>query len=90
MAIKDYQEQFLEFAIESGVLRFGKFVLKSGRESPYFFNAGLFNTGRTLARLGEFYADRLLDWGQSFDVLFGPAYKGGAGDWIFLKTMKPR
>lgn len=51
-------------------------MLKSGRKSPYFFDAGLFNTGQSLAHLGEFYADRLLDWGQSFDTLFGPAYKG--------------
>lgn len=76
MTGKDYQKEFLAFAIETDVLRFGEFVLKSGRRSPYFFNAGLFNTGRSLARLGEFYADRLLDWGQRFDVLFGPAYKG--------------
>ena len=76
MQVKDYQKQFLEFAINTGVLCFGEFVLKSGRNSPYFFNAGLFNTGQSLARLGEFYADRLLDWGERFDVLFGPAYKG--------------
>lgn len=74
--MKNYQKEFLEFAIRTEVLRFGDFVLKSGRTSPYFFNAGLFNTGQSLARLGEFYADRLLDWGGSFDVLFGPAYKG--------------
>lgn len=76
MQVKDYQKRFLEFAISTGVLCFGEFVLKSGRTSPYFFNAGLFNTGQSLARLGEFYADRLLDWGERFDVLFGPAYKG--------------
>lgn len=74
--MKDYQQEFLEFAIQTRVLQFGEFVLKSGRKSPYFFNAGLFSTGKSLARLGEFYADRLLDWGQSFDVLYGPAYKG--------------
>ena len=74
--MRDYQREFLEFAINTQVLRFGEFMLKSGRRSPYFFDAGLFNTGRSLARLGEFYADRLLDWGQSFDTLFGPAYKG--------------
>ena len=74
--MRDYQRAFLEFAIDTHVLRFGEFMLKSGRTSPYFFDAGLFNTGRSLTRLGEFYADRLLDWGQSFDTLFGPAYKG--------------
>ena len=74
--MKEYQKEFLEFAIQTDVLRFGEFVLKSGRSSPFFFNAGLFNTGASLSRLGEFYADRLLDWGESFDVLFGPAYKG--------------
>jgi orotate phosphoribosyltransferase len=72
----DYQQAFLEFAIEAGVLRFGEFTLKSGRISPYFFNAGLFNTGRHLARLGRFYAQAIVDSGLEFDVLFGPAYKG--------------
>lgn len=74
--MRNYQNEFLQFAIDTGVLQFGEFVLKSARKSPYFFNAGLFATGQSLARLGEFYADRLLDWGQSFDVLYGPAYKG--------------
>jgi orotate phosphoribosyltransferase len=71
-----YKTDFLEFAIEAGVLRFGEFTLKSGRVSPYFFNAGLFNTGRHLARLGRFYAQAIVDAGNAFDVLFGPAYKG--------------
>ena len=74
--MRDYQRKFLQFTIDTGALQFGEFVLKSGRKSPYFFNAGLFNTGNSLARLGGFYADRLLDWGTSFDVLYGPAYKG--------------
>jgi orotate phosphoribosyltransferase len=74
--IKDYQYDFIEFAIEAGVLRFGDFTLKSGRVSPYFFNAGLFNTGSQLARLGRFYAKAIVDSGIRFDVLFGPAYKG--------------
>jgi orotate phosphoribosyltransferase len=74
--IKDYQYEFIEFAIEAGVLSFGDFTLKSGRVSPYFFNSGLFNTGRQLARLGRFYAQAIVDSGIEFDVLFGPAYKG--------------
>ncbi|UJZ93999.1 orotate phosphoribosyltransferase [Photobacterium damselae subsp. damselae] len=74
--MKAYQRQFIEFALEKGVLKFGEFTLKSGRKSPYFFNAGLFNTGRDLARLGRFYAEALVDAGIEFDVLFGPAYKG--------------
>lgn len=74
--MQDYQEEFIRFAIERGVLRFGEFELKSGRISPYFFNAGLFNTGLALARLGRFYARALLDSGVEYDVLFGPAYKG--------------
>ena len=74
--IKDYQYEFIEFAIDAGVLRFGDFTLKSGRVSPYFFNAGLFNTGRQLARLGRFYAQAIIDSKIRFDVLFGPAYKG--------------
>ncbi len=74
--MQDYQQAFLEFAIDAGVLRFGEFTLKSGRISPYFFNAGLFNTGRHLARLGRFYAQAIVDSGRDFDVLFGPAYKG--------------
>jgi orotate phosphoribosyltransferase len=77
--IKDYQYEFIEFAIEAGVLRFGDFTLKSGRVSPYFFNAGLFNTGKHLARLGRFYAQAIVDSRIRFDVLFGPAYKGIPG-----------
>ncbi len=74
--MKDYQHDFIEFAIDAGVLRFGEFTLKSGRISPYFFNAGLFNTGEHLARLGRCYAQAIADSGIDFDVLFGPAYKG--------------
>ncbi|AOU96710.1 orotate phosphoribosyltransferase [Acidihalobacter yilgarnensis] len=70
------QKHFLDFAIERGVLRFGEFTLKSGRLSPYFFNAGLFNTGDALARLGRYYAQAIIDSGVGFDMLFGPAYKG--------------
>jgi orotate phosphoribosyltransferase len=76
MSMKAYQREFIEFALEKEVLKFGEFTLKSGRKSPYFFNAGLFNTGRDLARLGRFYAAALADSGIEFDVLFGPAYKG--------------
>jgi orotate phosphoribosyltransferase len=71
-----YQRDFLEFAIDQGVLRFGEFTLKSGRVSPYFFNAGLFNTGLALARIGRFYAQAIADADIGFDMLFGPAYKG--------------
>ena len=74
--MKDYQHDFIDFAISAGVLRFGEFTLKSGRSSPYFFNAGLFNTGGHLARLGRCYAQAIVDSGCDFDVLFGPAYKG--------------
>ncbi|WDZ72942.1 orotate phosphoribosyltransferase [Vibrio harveyi] len=74
--MKAYQREFIEFALEKEVLKFGEFTLKSVRKSPYFFNAGLFNTGRDLARLGRFYAAALADSGIEFDVLFGPAYKG--------------
>jgi len=74
--MKQYQRQFIEFALNKQVLKFGEFTLKSGRTSPYFFNAGLFNTGRDLAQLGRFYAAALMDSGIEFDLLFGPAYKG--------------
>jgi len=74
--VHPYKKDFLEFAIHVGVLRFGEFTLKSGRVSPYFFNAGLFNSGGHLARLGRFYAQAIVDSGTEFDVLFGPAYKG--------------
>ncbi|WP_027713475.1 orotate phosphoribosyltransferase [Dickeya chrysanthemi] len=74
--MKAYQRQFIEFALSKQVLKFGEFTLKSGRISPYFFNAGLFNTGRDLALLGRFYAEALVDANVAFDVLFGPAYKG--------------
>ena len=74
--MQDYQREFLDFALDQGVLRFGEFTLKSGRISPYFFNAGLFNTGAALARLGRFYAQTIVDSGIKFDVLYGPAYKG--------------
>ncbi|REL25273.1 orotate phosphoribosyltransferase [Thalassotalea euphylliae] len=74
--MKDYQREFIEFALSKQVLRFGEFTLKSGRTSPYFFNAGLFNTGGDLARLGRFYAAALADSGIAYDLLFGPAYKG--------------
>jgi orotate phosphoribosyltransferase len=72
----NYQKQFIEFALANKVLRFGEFTLKSGRKSPYFFNAGLFNSGVALARLGEYYARTIADSGLQFDMLFGPAYKG--------------
>ncbi len=72
----DYQKDFISYALDCGVLKFGEFVLKSGRTSPYFFNTGLFNTGMQLGRLGRFYAQALIQSGINPDVLYGPAYKG--------------
>jgi orotate phosphoribosyltransferase len=72
----DFSRDFIAFACERGVLRFGEFTTKAGRLSPYFFNAGLFNDGTALARLADFYARAILASGLGFDVLFGPAYKG--------------
>jgi orotate phosphoribosyltransferase len=69
-------QEFVRFALDEGVLRFGSFKVKSGRISPYFFNAGLFNSGRAVGKLAQFYAQALLDSGVQFDMLFGPAYKG--------------
>ena len=71
-----YKREFIDLALELGVLRFGEFTLKSGRVSPYFFNAGLFNTGYAAARLGRYYAAAIAESGVKFDMLFGPAYKG--------------
>ncbi len=69
-------QDFVAFAVDCGVLRFGSFTTKAGRQSPYFFNAGLFNDGAMLGRLAQFYAERILASGIQFDMLFGPAYKG--------------
>jgi len=74
--MQQYKQAFIELALKRGALKFGRFTLKSGRESPYFFNAGLFNTGAALAELGGCYADAIANAGLEFDVLFGPAYKG--------------
>jgi orotate phosphoribosyltransferase len=72
----NYQKEFIAFALECGVLKFGEFHLKSGRTSPYFFNSGLFNTGVKLGKLGEYYAQALIQSGIKPDMLYGPAYKG--------------
>jgi orotate phosphoribosyltransferase len=74
--MREHQQAFIELALARGALKFGSFRLKSGRESPYFFNAGLFNTGAALAALGGCYADAIVHARLEFDVLFGPAYKG--------------
>ncbi len=74
--LPDFRQSFLEFSLAKGVLKFGSFVTKSGRNTPYFFNSGLFNDGESLRRLGEFYADAYLASGIACDQLFGPAYKG--------------
>jgi len=74
--VNNTRQQFIAFSVNAGVLRFGEFVTKAGRLSPYFFNAGLFNDGATLGKLAEFYAQTMLDSGVGFDMLFGPAYKG--------------
>ena len=74
--MEQYQKDFVDFTLETGVLKFGEFTLKSGRISPYFFNAGLFNKGSHLSELGKFYAQAVESSALKFDVLFGPAYKG--------------
>ena len=76
MNMQNFKQAFLEFLIQQGVLKFGEFTLKSGRKSPYFFNAGLFNTGQGIGKLGRFYAQAIVDADLKYDVLFGPAYKG--------------
>jgi orotate phosphoribosyltransferase len=75
-ALTDFRQEFLAFALARDVLRFGEFITKAGRRTPYFFNAGLFNDGESLQRLGQFYAEAALASGVAFDQLFGPAYKG--------------
>lgn len=74
--MNDLRREFIEFSVNAGVIRFGEFVTKAGRNSPYFFNAGLFNDGANLGKLASFYADTLINSGIEFDMLFGPAYKG--------------
>lgn len=89
-ALKPHQKEFIEFALQKQVLKFGQFTLKSGRVSPYFFNAGLFDDGLSLAQLGRFYAQTLVDSALDYDVLFGPAYKGiplGAATAVSLSSL---
>jgi len=74
--MENYQKEFLTFAIDIGVLKFGEFTLKSGRQSPYFFNSGLFNSGSSLSKLGSFYAQTIIASDIEFDMIYGPAYKG--------------
>ena len=75
--MEQYKKEFIEFMVDSNVLKFGEFTLKSGRKSPFFMNAGAYITGSQLRRLGQFYAQAIHDnYGTDFDVLFGPAYKG--------------
>jgi len=74
--LETYQREFIEFSLSTNVLKFGDFTLKSGRQSPYFFNAGLFSTGDALQRLGKFYATSIVNSGLNFDTLYGAAYKG--------------
>lgn len=76
MGVQDYKREFIQLALDNGVLNFGEFTLKSGRVSPYFFNAGLFRTGAALAALGQCYAAAIHNAGLDYDVIFGPAYKG--------------
>lgn len=76
MSAQNFRQEFIAFCIDCGVLRFGDFVTKSGRKTPYFFNAGLFNTGARLDRLAGFYAKAIIESGIAYDMLFGPAYKG--------------
>ena len=85
--MSDFRQDFLAFALVREVLRFGEFVTKAGRKSPYFFNAGLFNDGASLRELGRFYAQALRDSGLSCNGLFGPAYKGIT---LVAATAKPR
>ncbi|MDX1453319.1 MAG: orotate phosphoribosyltransferase [Oleiphilaceae bacterium] len=89
-SLKPHQKEFIEFALQKQVLKFGEFTLKSGRISPYFFNAGLFDDGLSLAQLGRFYAQTLVDSELDYDVLFGPAYKGiplGAATAVCLSSI---
>src|SRR5699024_12559356 len=74
--MQPYQRDFIQFALQQEALKFGQFTLKSGRQSPYFFNAGTFSSGKTLAQLGRFYAEAIVASGIQFDILFGPSYMG--------------
>ena len=87
--MEQYKQEFIEFMVESDVLKFGEFTLKSGRKSPFFMNAGAYVTGTQLRRLGEYYAKAIHDnYGLDFDVLFGPAYKGIPQRWLSANYME--
>ena len=86
--MEQYKIDFINFLLKSEALKFGSFTLKSGRISPYFLNAGQFNTGEAIAKLGEFYAAMLVGKGLDFDVVFGPAYKGITCGWVQMRFLR--